>query len=145
MLQVLSGILPGLLRLHGPQSHRCSGSHHAVNQQPSQSSLPSTVQQPATCSSSARVDWSPLLSPGSSSPVVVPRPSSVFSLTSPFRVLTIRRLPKASHRLAADKFSALLEGVVRQNDVSSWVSLLSFATNYLYSPRRGERDGRWPP
>ena len=77
--------------------------------------------------------------------LVVPRPSSVFSLTSPSRVPTIRHLPKASRRLTADKFSALLEGVVRQNDVSSWVSLLSFATNCLYSLEEGKRGGRWPP
>ena len=121
------------------------GSHHAVNQQPSQSSPPSTAQQLATCSSSGWVDWSPPLSPGSSSPVVVPGPSSVSSLTSPSRVPTIRCLPKASCRLIADKFSDLLEGVVSHNDVSSCVSLLSFATNCLYSPRRGERGGRWPP
>ena len=72
---------------------------------------------------------------------MVPGPSSVSSLTSPSRVPTIRRLPKASRRLVADKFSALLEGVVSHNDVSSWVSLLSFATNCLYSPRRGGK--RW--
>ena len=94
----------GLLRLHGPQSRRCSGSHHTVNQQPSQSSPPSTVQQPATCSSSARVDRSPPLSPGSSSPVVVSGPSSVFLLTSPSRVPTIRHLPKASRRLTAPDY-----------------------------------------
>ena len=138
----------GLLRLHGPQSRRCSGSHHAVNQQPSQSSPSSTVQQPATCSSSARVDLSPPLPPDSTSSVVVPGPSSVFSLTSPSRVPTIRRLPKASRCLAADKFSALLEGVVSHNDVSSWVSLLSFATNGPYTANvlinaHSQSGGRW--
>lgn len=64
-----------------------------------------------------------------------------FSLTSPPRVPTIRRLPKASRRLAVERFSALLEGVVRDNTPSSWVSLLLFTSNCLYSPQRGGR--RW--
>lgn len=64
-----------------------------------------------------------------------------FSLTSLPRVPTIRRLPKASRRLAVERFSALLEGVVRDNTPSSWVSLLLFTSNCLYSPQRGGR--RW--
>ena len=125
----------GLLRLHGPHSRRCPGSHQAVNQQPSSS--PSVVGQVgATCPSSTNhVVASSPDSPGST------QPSLAFSLTSLPRVPTIRRLPKASSRLAAEKFSALFEGVVRDNTPSSWVSLLLFTSNCLYSPQRGGR--RW--
>ena len=119
----------GLLRLHGPHSRRCPGSHQAVT-----SSSPSVVGQiGATCPSSTNHTVA-------SSPDC-PQPSPAFSLTSPPRVPTIRRLPKASRRLAAEKFSALLEGVVRDNTPSSWVSLLLFTSNCLYSPQRGGR--RW--
>ena len=125
----------GLLRLHGPQSRRCPGSHQAVIQQPSSS--PSVVGQVgATCPSSTNhAVASSRDCPGST------QPSLAFSLTSPPRVPTIRRLPKASRHLAAEKFSALLEGVVRDNTPSSWVSLLLFTSNCLYSPKRGGR--RW--
>ena len=73
--------------------------------------------------------------------IMTPQPSPAQSLSFLPRVPTIRRLPKASRRLAVEKFSALLEGVVRDNTPSSWVSLLLFTSNCLYSPRRGGR--RW--
>ena len=121
----------GLLRLHGPQSSRCPGSHQVVHQQSSSSS--SSIV--ATCPQGASLsDCS-----GSSSPAVTPQPSPAQSLSFLPRVPTILRLPKASRRLAVEKFSALLEGVVRDNTPSLWVSLLLFTSNCLYSPLRGGR------
>uniref|UniRef100_A0A1X7SSY7 Reverse transcriptase domain-containing protein n=1 Tax=Amphimedon queenslandica TaxID=400682 RepID=A0A1X7SSY7_AMPQE len=103
----------------------------------SSSSAVATCPQPAASHVGASSsDYS-----GSSSPAVTPQPSPARSLSFLPRVPTIRRLPKASRRLAVEKFSALLEGVVRDNTPSSWVSLLLFTSNCLYSPRRGGR--RW--
>ena len=124
-----------------PKSRHCPGSHQTVNQQPS--SLPSVIRQVSTtCPSLTNhaVASSPDC-PGSTYPPAVPQSSPAFLLSFPPRVPTIWRLPKASRRQAAEKFSALLEGVVRDNTPSSWVSLLLFTSNCLYSLRRWGR--RW--
>ena len=123
----------GLLRLHGPQSCCCPGSHLPVLRvQPSVSAMIKDAEPPSPTVAST-IQSSPL-------PPPVVQQSTTFSLSSNKRVPTIRRIPKASRRLAVEKFSTLL-GVVKDNSLSSWVSLLSFANNCLYSPRRGGK--RW--
>uniref|UniRef100_A0A1X7UQU8 Reverse transcriptase domain-containing protein n=1 Tax=Amphimedon queenslandica TaxID=400682 RepID=A0A1X7UQU8_AMPQE len=79
-----------------------------------------------------------------SSPPLPARASTTSSgliLPSSLRVSVIRRLPKASRRLAAKKLCSLLEEVVAINSSATWKNLLSFAPRFLFSPGRGGK--RW--
>ena len=61
------------------------------------------------------------------------------------RVPIIKRIPRAFHYLATQKFCSLLEGVVKENSLPSWERLLSFTSRSLFTLCQEVRDGPCPP
>ena len=59
----------------------------------------------------------------------------------PPRVPIIKRIPRASRYLAAQKFCSLLKSMVKENSLPSWERLLSFTSRSSFTPRQGVK--RW--
>ena len=115
----------GLVRVHGPVGHRCSGSR--LPPPPSGSlSLP-----PATSPTA------PLLSAVSTSPPQNQAPESSSLFGPPHLVKTVKRIPRASRDIAVRKMAAILQDVISLNNAPSWNRLYRFATRCLRTPKRG--------
>ena len=128
----------GLIRVHGPVTNRCQGSH-----QPPASSRPLTLTT-ARHAPTRGVDAGSRTADGKSTET----PSSAGELSlCDFgfgwfpRVKILKRLPRASREPANLKLASILEGVVNTNSLNSWERLFHFSARCLRVPPRGGR--RW--
>ena len=119
----------GALRTHGPLSNRCTGSgmlmHPAVHDDgglpPVSSALLPEDHSDNTTSS---VDHS--------SPSELLFPSEVRRC-----VRVLKRIPRAARHVVVTKLAVVLDDVVKNNNIHSWVRLFKFARRCLALPRRG--------
>ena len=112
----------GVVRVHGPVTMRCPGSHRP----------PTTSEAIASSSVSRGLQRD--------DPVTHPsQPLSVSSFPLPPRCVfrVIKRIPRASRSLAGSNLASILDAVTRENDHASWNRLLRFCSWCFKVPSRG--------
>ena len=121
------------IRVHGPVGNRCPGSGKPPN---SLEPLPRTDVPSSTTAFSLPPPTAAAagLDCGLSPPCV-----TCIQLQPTGKIL--KRIPRSSRELAATKLAAILEAVIVENDVTTWMRLLNFPGRCLRVPMRGGR--RW--
>ena len=112
----------GVVRVHGPVTMRCPGSHGP----------PTTTEAIASSSVSRGLQCD--------DPVTRPsQPLSVSSFPLPPRCVfrVIKRIPRASRALAGSKLASILDAVTKDNDHASWNRLLRFCSLCFKVPSKG--------
>ena len=112
----------GVVRVHGPVTMRCPGSHRP----------PTTTEAIASSSVSRGLQCdAPIMHPS--------QPLSVSSFPLPPRCVfrVIKRIPRASRALIGSKLASVFDAVTRENDIASWNRLLRFCLRCFKVPSRG--------
>ena len=132
--RVIQVRLDGRIITHGPQSNRCPGSGNWP------ADLPSTVPSNSSSAQNSNSSVTNHRCPQMEAP---PNSSYTTASTAPFvnpgrcigRIL--KRIPKASRALAAQKLTSILIAINSKNDAESWERLFLFPRRCLTAPKRG--------